>query len=298
MHVSVLLDEALEGLALERGQTVVDGTVGEGGHLRAIARRLGTEGRVVGFDKDATALERTRATLSTIDCEVTLVQESYAQMDTVLDGLGIEAVDGILLDLGWNLSQVAESGRGFSFRVDEPLVMTYESAPPAGELTAHEIVNSWPETEIVRILYEYGEERLARRIARAIVDTRRQRPITSTAELARVIEGSVPARYRQGRIHPATRTFQALRIAVNDELSVLAVGLEKAVRYLRPGGRLAVITFHSLEDRIVKHFIRDRETAGILSRINKKPITPSEDEIKHNPRSRSAKLRIAQKQEH
>jgi 16S rRNA (cytosine1402-N4)-methyltransferase len=280
----------------------VDGTLGAGGHARGILEACAPDGQLLGLDVDPQALETARKTLAPYEGRFHLAQASYTTLAAQLQRLGWDEVDGILLDLGASSMQFDTPERGFSFQHDAPLDMRFD---PRAPLTAADIVNGYSERELADLLYEYGEERDARKIARAIV---RARPLHTTRQLVAVIEAVSPRRGE--RLHPATRTFQALRIAVNDELSAVKAALPQAVAGLRSGGRLAVISFHSLEDRIVKEFFREqsrdlvnppyeriyeKERKATLKEINRKPITPSEEEIRNNPRARSAKLRIAEK---
>lgn len=296
MHIPVLEKEALAGLVLKPGMTVVDATLGEGGHSLKIAEAIGVTGRLVAIDRDRDSIDRAKIRLAGMQCRIEYVEDSFANLAAILDRLGVSSIDAILFDLGWNTGQFEQSGRGFSFAKDEPLLMTF-NAPfsasfSADDLTAYKIVNSWSETDIANAIYEYGEERASRRIAKNIIAARKAKPVATSSDLAAIIEKAVGM---HGRIHPATKTFQALRIAVNDELGALMKGLEHAIEALTPGGRLAVISFHSLEDRIVKQFMRQHEDAGRLTRITKKPIAASRAEVHANPRARSAKLRIAEK---
>jgi len=290
-HQPVMVAEALEALAVKPEGIYLDGTVGGGGHAREIASRL-QNGLLIGLDCDPTAVESARAQLQEFSDRVRLFHANFAQLDRVLDELNIQSVNGILLDLGVSLTQLDTAERGLSFRLEGPLDMRLD---PTQELTAADLVNSLDERELMKIFRDYGEERWAARIAQNIVRARRAAPITTTSELVRIIERSIPAaaRYRS-RIHPATRVFQALRIAVNNELDnlqkVLAIGFER----LAPGGRFVVISFHSLEDRIVKRFFRAQLKAGRAEQIWG-PIRPSPQECAQNPRSRSAKLRAASK---
>ena len=277
-HRPVLLNEVIEGLNLKEsgGQVVLDATFGGGGHSREILFRYpGT--KIIAIDEDEEV---------TAEKGISLHHENFRNLDKVL---GDRKVDAILFDLGFSSDQLESSGRGFSFLKDEPLLMTMNEK---ADLTAEVIVNNWSEENLADIIYGYGEERYARRIARAITEQRAKQPIKTTGELVEVIQDAVP---RKGKIHPATRTFQALRIAVNDELGALKEGLEKGFQALAPGGRLAVIAFHSLEDRIVKKFCIKKREENKAILINKKPITASNEEIKNNIRSRSAKLRIIKK---
>lgn len=287
-HQSVLLHEAIEGLDIRSGDTVVDATLGGAGHSRVIAAKLGTEGTLIGFDLDHDAIVRGTEALAAASPRVVLIESNFRHLKHELEARGITQITKALFDLGWSSFQLSV-GRGFSFLRDEPLAMTY--AKEGAALTAEGIVNEWEESSIADVLYGWGEERYARRIAKAIVERRAQKRFETTGELVDTIRGAVPATYRHGSIHPATRTFQALRIAVNDEMGALEEGLQSAWDMLSPGGRIAVITFHSIEDRIVKQtFLRFAQEGG--ERVTKKPIVPSESELAENPRARSAKLRI------
>lgn len=290
LHKPVLLKESIEGLQLKPGATVFEGTVGLGGHSEAICREIGAKGLFIGTDADSDSLALAEQRLDNLSCKKVFVCDNFRNIDTVLDNAGIETVDAILLDIGLSSRQLEVAPRGFSFLRDEPLLMTFNST---GEgLTAREIVNEWAEESIADIIYGYGEEHAARMIAHAIVEARSRKPIETSSELAEIIKQGVPSKLRFGRIHPATKSFQALRIAVNDELGALREGLTKGFERLVPGGRMAVISFHSLEDRIVKDFFRERTKEGLATLLTKKPITAGEEELKENPRARSAKLRI------
>ncbi len=295
LHRSVLLKEVIEGLMIQPGDIVVDGTLGNGGHTRAIAEKFGNTIKLIGIDLDADALERSQERLKDVVCDMTYVLGSFRNIDTHLDGLGISQVNRVLLDIGLSSNQLEESGRGFAFRQDEPLQMTFKKELGEEEYDAHDIVNTWDEDSLRTIIRSYGEERFAGRIAKGIVRTRELSPIKTTTDLVNVILASTPKFYHHGKIHPATRTFQALRITVNDELYALEEGLEKSFQALAPRGRLAIISFHSLEDRIVKEHFKSLEASKQGIRITKKPITPNEEEVYENPRSRSAKLRIIEK---
>lgn len=292
-HQPVLLHEAIEQLDIQPGDTIVDATLGGAGHARAIAEKLGEKGTLVGFDLDSDAIERARDALKNSRCRVHLVEANFRHTHEELMKLGVSHITKSLFDLGWSSYQL-DSGRGFSFQRDEPLLMTYAKS---GEriLTASVVVNEWEEESLADIIFGWGEERYSRRIAHAIVAAREKKPIRTSGELAEIISASVPSKYRYGRIHPATRTFQALRIAVNDELGALKEGLESTWEMLAPKGRIAVISFHSIEDRLVKQLFALWEKSGSGVRITKKPITPSRAEIMENPRSRSAKLRVISK---
>ncbi|HEY6972339.1 MAG TPA: 16S rRNA (cytosine(1402)-N(4))-methyltransferase RsmH [Candidatus Angelobacter sp.] len=289
-HVSVLLQEATDFLAFRRGGSYIDATVGLGGHSLEIASRLGPQGHLIGFDKDPQALELARKRLAEMQGEkpaITLLHSSYADIGKHVPPA---SADGILADLGVSSLQFADAARGFSFQAEGPLDMRMD---PQGERTADQVVNHMREEDLANVIYEFGEERRSRRIARAIV---RARPITTTAHLAQVISAALrPMKKAQERIHPATRTFQAIRIFVNRELDDLKALLASAPQVLKPGGRLVVISFHSLEDRIVKDALREGAGNGVYRLLTKKPVTASEKEVASNPRSRSAKLRAAEK---
>jgi len=292
-HETVLLDETVDGLSLKSGATAIDATVGTGGHSEKIAGILGKKGVLVVLDVDENSLTRSKERLADASSKVIYVQGNFRNLKALARSAGVTSADGIVFDLGWHSEQLA-GGRGLSFKSDEPLIMTLGSGENH-RYTAKDIIKDWDEDEIARIIREYGEERFAGRIARVIVEERRKHGIETARQLADIIASAVPAFYRKGKIHPATRTFQALRIAVNDELDALTEALTEALALLAPGGRLAVISFHSLEDRIVKHAFREAEDNDTGVRITKKPIVPSEAERKKNPRARSAKLRIFEK---
>jgi 16S rRNA (cytosine1402-N4)-methyltransferase len=274
--------------------SLCDGTVGHGGHAEALLDGMGLSGTVVGIDRDAEALAVCRARLSGFGSRVILVKGLFMDVRAHLATAGMSDTDGVLLDLGVSSRQLDDPNRGFSFQSDGPLDMRMDQS---SEVTAAELVNTMPETELADLIYQYGEERFSRRIARAIVRIRADHPFRTTQELVAAIKGAVPSVYRHGRIHCATRTFQALRIAVNKEIETLEPALRAAVDVLSPGGRLAVISFHSLEDRIVKHTLRalSQESDNRLAVLTKKPQTPSEEECRTNPRARSAKLRVAER---
>lgn len=293
-HRTVLEREAVEGLALTESSVVVDATIGSGGHARAIANKLGAHGRLIGIDIDEHAVEALRDTLSGSTCAVQLVVGNFKDIDSILEQQHVKEVDAILADLGWRTEQFSGNGKGFSFRIDEPLIMTFGD-PQNYPFVAKDIVNEWEAEDLRNVLKGYGEERYARRIAEAIIDRRRQKPINTTYELVEIVKEATPPSYHRKRIHPATRTFQALRIAVNDELGALEQFIQKSVAQLQHQGRLAIISFHSLEDRIVKHLYKNLAAEQRGTVITKKPITPSDAEIQANPRSRSAKLRIFEK---
>ena len=305
-HVSVLLDESIDALAIRPDGIYVDGTLGGGGHSWEIASRL-TTGHLIGIDRDETALAAAGERLAPFLDRVTLVHSNFCEMDSVIRSLGYGGVDGVLLDLGVSSPQLDESSRGFSYMTDAPLDMRMDRGDA---LTAFQVVNEWSYEELKRILFDYGEERYAPLIAGAICRRREQAPIATTLELVDVIRGSVPPAALREKQHPAKRSFQAIRIAVNDELGAVSKAMEAAIPMLNPGGHLAVITFHSLEDRIVKSAMAEaargctcppsfpvcvcgkKPKVKVLSR---KPILPGAEELEENPRARSAKLRVCEK---
>ena len=303
-HVSVLLQETIDGLAVKPDGIYVDGTTGGGGHSYEICKRLGENGRLICIDQDAEALAAAEKRLEPFAGIVTIVKSKYAQMKEVLKQLGIDKVDGIVLDLGVSSYQLDNAERGFSYREDAPLDMRMDREQT---LTARDIVNEYPESELYRIIKEYGEERFAKNIARNICKRRQDKPLETTFELVDIIRGSMPAKARNGKSHPAKRTFQAIRIECNQELEVLRQALDEMVDLLKDGGRISIITFHSLEDRMVKTSFRRQENpctcppdfpvcvCGNKPKgkvITRKPILPSEEECEQNTRSKSAKLRV------
>ena len=305
-HVSVLLQECLDGLNIKPEGIYVDGTLGGGGHSGQIARQL-TTGRLIGIDRDPVALQAAGRRLEPYKDRVTLVHSNFCDMAQVLRDLEIPGVDGILLDLGVSSPQLDDSQRGFSYMADAPLDMRMNSGD---SLSAHEVVNTWPQEELKRILYTYGEERYAPQIASAICRRRAEKHIETTLELVDIIRGAMPPAALREKQHPAKRSFQAIRIAVNDELGAVEKIMKDAVELLNPGGRLAIITFHSLEDRIVKTGLNDAARGCTcppsfpvcvcgkkpkVKIISRKPITATEEELEANPRSRSAKLRVCEK---
>ena len=305
-HRPVLLEECIQGLNIRPDGVYLDGTLGRAGHSREIARRL-TTGRLICVDRDQAALEAARERLGEWMDRVTLVHSNFDRVGEILEELGLPGADGMLFDLGVSSPQLDDGSRGFSYMADAPLDMRMDREEG---LTAADVVNTWSQEELRRILFQYGEERCAPQIAGAIVRRRADKPIATTLELVEVIKGAMPAKALREKQHPAKRTFQAIRIAVNDELGSVERMLRQAVPALNPGGRLAVITFHSLEDRIVKTGLADFAKGCIcppdfpvcvcgrkpqVRLVNKKPILPSEQEIQENPRARSAKLRVAEK---
>jgi len=301
IHTSVLLHESIDNLNLRSGGVYVDGTLGSGGHLLKALDHIGTDGIALGIDQDNGAIMRTLERLAAEHKKAIVVKNSYRNVAKVLDEYAHELphneakMDAFMLDLGLSSDQFETSGRGFSFRKDEPLLMTFNASPAEETLTAREIVNVWDESNIADIIFGYGEEKFSRKIAKAIVDARAIKPIETTFELVEIIKRGTPGWYHHGKIHPATRTFQALRITVNDEIGALAEGLAQGFDRLRKGGRMAVISFHSIEDRVVKRFMRHQSDTDQGLLINKKPLIPSDAELVRNPRARSAKLRIIEK---
>ena len=305
-HVSVLLDECIDGLNIKPDGIYVDGTLGGAGHSSQIAKRL-TTGRLIGIDRDPVALKAASERLAPYMDRVTLVHSNFCEIASVLKELNIEGVDGILLDLGVSSPQLDDGARGFSYMADAPLDMRMNNEDA---LTAHTVVNTWPREELKRILYDYGEERYAPQIANAICRRREERPIDTTLELVDVIRSAMPPAALREKQHPAKRSFQAIRIAVNDELGSVEKVMRDAIPCLNQGGRLAIITFHSLEDRIVKNGMVSASKGCTcppnfpvcvcgnkpkVKLISKKPIVSGEEELERNPRARSAKLRVCEK---
>ncbi len=293
-HIPVLTEEIIKYLNPRPGENFIDGTGGSGGHTLAILKNIGKEGRVLTVDLDGRALERIKEKITAENNflleRLTLVEDNFVNLEKIVRQKNFGPINGILLDLGISSEQLEESGRGFSFMKDEPLDMRFSERQG---LSAVEIVNQWSPRELENILKEYGEERFASRITKEIIRIRKIKPILRTGELVRTIALVVPKKYQHGRIHFATRTFQALRIVVNDELENLQKFLPQAVKILKADGRLVIISFHSLEDRIVKRFFREQKQQGRIEILTKKPIQPAPAEIQQNPRSRSAKLRAA-----
>jgi len=301
VHKTVLLNETIDGLNLGPGSIVVDATFGGGGHSLEICKRYPGV-KIFALDQDKSTFAKAESKFKSSNCDISFININFKDIDKV----GVSEVDGIIFDLGLSSDQltppVGESGRGFSFMRDEPLIMTMKDNPLPEDITAEDVVNTWGEESLADIIYGYGEEKQARRIAKQIVESRKKQKIKTTFDLVRIIEEAIPAKFRKGhargrasKIHFATKTFQAIRIAVNDELGALSQGLSKGFELLKSGGRMSVISFHSLEDRVVKKFYKKlaEEKRAIL--INKKPIITPAEEIKNNPRSRSAKLRILSK---
>lgn len=305
-HKSVLLDECIEALNIKPDGIYLDGTLGGAGHSEQIVRRL-TTGRLIGVDRDQVALDAAQKRLQQYKDRITLVHSNFKEIDTILDGLHIPQIDGMLFDLGVSSPQLDDAERGFSYMQDAPLDMRMNRED---RLTAYDVVNSWPREELRRILFEYGEERYAPLIAAAIERSREERPIETTLELVGIIKGAMPAQALREKQHPAKRSFQAIRIAVNDEIRSVEEMMRAAIPHLKPGGRLAVITFHSLEDRAVKSAMTEQAKGCIcppefpvcvcgrtpqIKIITRKPIVSGDRELAENPRARSAKLRVAEK---
>ena len=286
-HLPVMGREMLEIISPFDGGVYVDATVGLGGHSEMLLSKIGQGGKIVGIDRDDNALARTAERLH--DSRLILQKGSFSDMESILHSQGIDVADGVLLDLGVSMMQLKDPGRGFSFNSNERLDMRMDSSQ---ELSAWDVVNGYSERELERILKEYGEEYRAVKIVRSIIHDRNKKRIDTCKELAELISRAIG---RTGKVHPATKTFQALRIEVNKELDELKKGLEASLRVLRRGGRLCVISYHSLEDRVVKHFIKERAKTGIVKQLLKKPLVPAIDETRANPSSRSAKLRGAEK---
>ena len=303
-HKSVLLNETIDGLNIKPDGIYVDGTLGGAGHAYEVCRRLGEKGSIVGIDQDAAAIEAASARLKDFEEKVTIVRSNYCDMKSKLHELGIDKVDGIVLDLGVSSYQLDTAERGFSYREDAPLDMRMDTRQ---KMTARDIVNDYTEADLYRVIRDYGEDKFAKNIAKHIVQARAVKPVETTAELSEIIRASIPMKFQKKSGHPAKRTFQAIRIELNRELDVLRDSLDDMIDLLNPGGRLCIITFHSLEDRIVKSAFRKNENpctcppdfpvcvCGKKSKgsiITKKPILPSEEELEYNSRSKSAKLRI------
>lgn len=307
VHIPVLLDECLKGLNIKENGTYIDGTVGGAGHSKEIAKLIGPKGVLIGIDQDINAINAARDRLKDYADSIKLVNDNFKNMKAIVQGMGIDGVDGILLDLGVSSHQLDEEERGFSYMKDAALDMRMDRRNP---LTAEILVNDWPEQEILKIIRDYGEERWAKRIAEFIAKERQRERITNTLQLVDIIKNAIPAPARREGPHPAKRTFQALRIAVNDELGVIEETIRDGVSILKPNGRICIITFHSLEDRIVKTVFNKLERpctcppkfptcvcgqVPLIKIITRKPVTAGDKELDINPRSRSAKLRVAER---
>ena len=303
-HISVLLDETIDGLDIKPDGIYVDGTLGGGGHSYEILKRLSPKGRLIGIDQDGEALKAAGERLKEFENQITLVRSNYCEIDKVLKELNVEKVDGILLDIGVSSYKLDNLERGFSYKSDAPLDMRMDTRQ---ELTAADVVNTYSENELFKIIKDYGEDKFAKNIAKHIVLARKEKPLETTKELSEVIKRAIPMKVQAKGGHPAKKTFQAIRIEVNQELTVLKESIDKMIDLLKPNGRICIITFHSLEDRIVKTKFRENENpctcppnfpvcvCGKKSKgkvITRKPIIPSEDEIEENKRAKSSKLRI------
>lgn len=303
-HKSVLLEETVEGLAIKPDGIYVDGTLGGGGHAFEVCSRLNEQGRFIGIDQDAAAIEAASERLRDFGEKVTIIRSNYCEMKSRLHEIGVDKVDGIVIDLGVSSYQLDTAERGFSYRVDAPLDMRMDQRQ---QLTAREIVNTYSEADLYRVIRDYGEDKFAKNIAKHIVIERQKAPIETTGQLNEIIRHSIPMKFQKTSGHPSKRTFQAIRIELNRELDVLRESLDDMIEMLNPGGRICIITFHSLEDRIVKSAFRKNENpctcpthfpvcvCGNVSKgkvITRKPILPSEEELEYNSRSKSAKLRI------
>lgn len=294
-HTTVLLNETIDGLNLKAGAVVVDMTLNDGGHTEEVFRRMSDSVKVIGIDADQSAIDRAKLRLSKYSASFITEVSNFRNIDEVLLKHNIKSIDGVIMDLGLSSNQLEDSKRGFSFKTNDPLLMTFSEKPLDDELTAFEIVNTWAEENLEAIIKYYGEESFARKIAHGIVEARKLKSIEKSDELAEVIKCSVPFFYRKGKTHPATKTFQAIRITVNDEIKALEEGLEKSFNALAKEGRMSVISFHSIEDRIVKVFMKKKASEEKAILITKKVIVPKREEILSNPRSRSSKLRILEK---
>lgn len=303
-HVSVLLKETIDDLNINPDGIYVDGTLGGGGHAYEVCKHLSSKGRLIGIDQDSEALEAARERLSEFEDKVTMVRSNYCEIDTILKDLDIDKVDGIVLDLGVSSYQLDNLERGFSYKADAPLDMRMDTRQM---ITASDVVNNYSENELYRIIRDYGEDRFAKNIAKHIVMARKKKPLTTTGELSEIVKESIPMKFQAKGGHPAKKTFQAIRIEVNNELKVLKDSIDTMIEHLNLGGRICIITFHSLEDRIVKTKFRENENpctcppdfpvcvCGKVSKgkvITRKPIIPSEEEIVNNKRAKSSKLRI------
>lgn len=306
-HITVLKNEAVDGLNIKPDGIYVDCTLGGAGHSALIASQLSAEGHLIGIDQDQQALQHAEQKLASFEAKISLMYSNFRHVDTVLEELNVTQIDGVLYDLGVSSPQLDQADRGFSYQHDAPLDMRMDRHQ---DVTAYDIVNTWSEKQLADVIFQYGEERFSRRIAKRIVERRAEKAIATTYELVDVIKQSIPAKARHNGPHPAKRTFQAIRIAVNDELQVFKHSIQKVFPYVKAKGRLSVITFHSLEDRICKQFFNEKSQGCTcppgfpqcvcgntpqLKVLTKKPIVASEEELEHNPRARSAKLRIAEK---
>lgn len=292
MHIPVLYTESIDALNITPDGVYIDGTLGGAGHAHTIGQKLSNQGTLIGFDVDADAIARAQDRLADLSCNVQLFHRNFREIAEVLRENNIEKIDGVFLDLGYSSYQINDADRGLSFQYDGPLSMTLSGESDSVTVTAADIVNTWSEETLADIFYGYGDETAAKLIAKKIVAARRDHKFTTTKQLADFIKQVIP--FRKGKTHPATRVFQALRIAVNDEYGALTDALKEIPTYIRPGGRIAIITFHSGEDRIVKNIFKTWQEEGLGSVTTKKPLAPTDEELQQNPRSRSAKLRVFQ----
>ncbi len=297
MHEPVLLQEVLEVLDPQKGETFLDCNLNRAGHSLEIAKCLGDKGTLIGIDLDTVALHEAEERFAQLPehPRICLMHDNFRNLDLVLADCGVGSAHKVLFDLGLSSQELDSSGRGFTFQKDEPLLMTYQSQISEETLTAKDILNLWEEETLADIIYAYGGERNSRKIAKEIVAFRKTKDFETTFDLVECVRRATPARFQKGKTHFATKVFQAIRIAVNDELGAVKEALEKAFGHLAPGGRIAVITFHSLEDKVVKEFFKELYSQKKLIYIHKKPLVPSREEVKRNPRSRSSKLRTIQK---
>ena len=296
VHTPVLLNEVIENLNLKKGDVVFDGTFGGGGYSKEICEGIGDDGVLVATDLDSAAIERGLENISEYKCDKHLVNRNFSKISDILSDLKISQLDSATLDLGFSSDQLEKSQRGFSFKnLDEEILLTLKDNPTEDDVTAIDILNDWEEENIADIIYGFGGEQFSRRIAKGICDYREQEEIKTVRDLVNIIESSVPTFYKNRKTHPATKTFQALRIAVNSELEVIKEAIPSIVDNLKAGGRLAVVTFHSLEDRVVKNVFRGLKQEGLVELTFKKPLDPSLEEVRDNPRARSAKLRVLEK---
>lgn len=292
MHQSVLKKELIEGLEIKPNDTIVDATINGGGHAKLVAEKLNKEGIFIGFDLDKDAIKKTGERLEKTDCKKIFINENFRNIEKALVNKNINSFDKIYFDLGLSSNQLDNEKRGFSYKKEGPLTMTFEKNPQKEKLTAKEIVNEWDEENLADIIYGYGEETSSKRIAKAIVKARENKTIENTKELAEIIENELPKIPHLRKTHPARKTFQALRIAVNDELNALRDTLNSSIKMIEKEGRIAVISFHRLEDRIVKKQFKEWSDKGMGEILTKKPISPSKEELRENTRARSSKLRI------
>jgi len=294
LHIPVMLHEVIDYLKLAPGQVIVDATMGTGGHSLEILKRITPGGRLIGIDRDEDSLEICRQRLSEFKDACEFVHANFSDLDQVLGKLGIDSIDGIIFDLGISTYQLKDAQRGFSFQEEGPLDMRLDKS---SYISAYDLINNLNENEISQMLWSFGQERWHNRIAHLLVEERKSEPIATTKQLANLVMRAIPHRYRKSyyRIHPATRTFQAVRISVNRELEILENAIKKAVAILRKQARICVISFHSLEDRVIKHTFRALKADGIIDIITAKPLTPTASEIEKNPSSRSSKFRVAQR---